>query len=191
MVWYLIGGGGPDIYQCSMLMTQAVWPPAPLCNRRMQAKCSGQLEWGRRLLEVESRGIKQDFIPYVGQLELANVPIEGWIIDPDEHGPLNDPWDVLWLPTFCGEVFYPSVMICGVGMVIYGKKGPWMIHEHFPIGSWRFLYVLLITLQPVTLVPAEYSSFLCDVIPILGGHQVVFFSTLPQMFSKLLLKPLL
>ena len=38
---------------------------------------------------MEFRGIEQDIIPYVGQLELANVPIEGWIIDSDAHGLLD------------------------------------------------------------------------------------------------------
>ena len=31
-------------------------------------------------------GIEWDIIQYVWQLELPNVPLEGWIIDPDEHG---------------------------------------------------------------------------------------------------------
>ena len=31
---------------------------------------------------MEVRDIEQDFIPSVGQLELTNVPAEGWIIDP-------------------------------------------------------------------------------------------------------------
>ena len=30
---------------------------------------------------MEDRGIEQDLIRYAGQLELANIAIEGWIID--------------------------------------------------------------------------------------------------------------
>ena len=40
---------------------------------------------------VKGRGDEQDLIPYVGQLEFANVPTEGWIIDPDEHGLFDGP----------------------------------------------------------------------------------------------------
>ena len=42
-----------------------------------QAYTSHVLEWGRRLLKAEVKGIKHNLIPYVGQLELANVTIEG------------------------------------------------------------------------------------------------------------------
>ena len=60
--------------------------------------------WGRGLLKVECRGIKQDFIPYVGQMEFVNVSIEGWIIGCDLHGFLDGPCDVMCLPTHYGEV---------------------------------------------------------------------------------------
>ena len=43
----------------------------------------GQVEWGRGLIEMEGRVIKQDLMPYVRQQELANIPIEGQIIDLD------------------------------------------------------------------------------------------------------------
>ena len=33
------------------------------------------------LLEMEGRGVKQDLIPNVRQLEFSNVPVKGWIID--------------------------------------------------------------------------------------------------------------
>ena len=38
---------------------------------------------------MEVRGVEQDFIPYIGQLVLTIVPVEGWIIDPYEHGLLD------------------------------------------------------------------------------------------------------
>ena len=40
---------------------------------------------------MEGRGVLQDIIPDVGQLKLAQVPNERWIIDPYEYGFLNDP----------------------------------------------------------------------------------------------------
>ena len=32
---------------------------------------------------MEGMGFEEDLIPYVGQLELANVPVKRWFIDPD------------------------------------------------------------------------------------------------------------
>ena len=59
---------------------------------------------------MEGRGIKQDLIPYVGQLELANIPFEGYIIDPGIHGLLDGPYNVVHLSTNYGEVFYTDMM---------------------------------------------------------------------------------
>ena len=51
------------------------------------------LTWRESLFEVKVRGVEQDLIPYVGQLVLANVPADRWIIYPYEHslhdGPCN------------------------------------------------------------------------------------------------------
>ena len=71
--------------------------------------------------KVEGRGIMQDLSPCVGQLKVANIPVEGWIIDPDVHGLLNGPCDVVHLPTLNGEVVHTAVMTCGVGMVKVGE----------------------------------------------------------------------
>ena len=49
------------------------------------------------LFKFELCGVKQDLIPYVGQLVLPNVPVEGWVIDPDKHGLLDGPCDVAGL----------------------------------------------------------------------------------------------
>ena len=59
---------------------------------------------------------------YVGQLELATVLIEGWIIYSDVHDLLDGPCDVACLPTHSGEVVHPSVMTCCIGTVTDGGK---------------------------------------------------------------------
>ena len=74
-----------------------------------------------------------------------------------------------------------------------------MFLEPFPRGPYRFSYVLLITLQPVTLIPVYYFTLLCDVILVLGGHQEVLLvlpplkwtwtSIVPQILLKLSLEP--
>ena len=50
-------------------------------------------------LEIEGRCVKEVFNPYVGQFELTNVAVKGWIIDPDVYGLVYGPSDVVCLPT--------------------------------------------------------------------------------------------
>ena len=130
----------------------------------MWAKSGGQLG-EKRLFKMEGWGIKQDLIPYVGKLDLANVSIEGWIIQHGVHGLLAGPCDVVCLPTHCGEGVHIYVMTCGVDM-----------EEEFLIvslslslkGPCTFPYILIITVQLVTFVPVDYSAFESDVL-VLGA----------------------
>ena len=46
-----------------------------------------------------------------------------------------------------------------------------MFPKALPKGLYRFLYVHLITFQPVTLMSVYYSTLLCDVILILRDHK--------------------
>ena len=88
-----------------------------------------------RLFKVEGGGIQQDLsIPYMGQLELDNVPIKVWIIDPDVHGLLYGSFGVVHLPTYYGEVVHSDVMTHDIGMVINGGRGPKIISEPFHKG---------------------------------------------------------
>ena len=65
--------------------------------------------WGegeKMLLEMESRDVKQDLIPNERQLEFPNVPVKGWIIDPDVHGFLGSHNGVVCLPAHYGEIVH-------------------------------------------------------------------------------------
>ena len=147
---------------CEPLPTLGVW-----------TICSELLELWKGLLKLEVRGIEQDLIPYVRQLELPTVPVEEWAIHPDLHGHLDGPCDVVQLPAHIGEFFHPDMMTCDVGMVIDGGRSPEMFHQPFPSGPCRFLYVLLLALQPITLIPIYYSTLLSDVIFVLRGLLMV------------------
>ena len=48
--------------------------------------CSKKQVLQKGLFKLEVWGVKQDLIPYVGQLVLSNVPVEGWIILLDIYG---------------------------------------------------------------------------------------------------------
>ena len=88
-------------------------------------------------------------------------------------------------------------MTCVAGIVIDGGRGPKMYPESFHKGPCRFPYELLITFQPIILVHVDYSTFLCDVVPVLGNNQGRFPMVLPSlkwtltpiMLLKLSLKP--
>ena len=48
------------------------------------------------------------------QLVLANVPIEGWVINPYEYGLLDGSGDIVCLPIHYGEIVQFIVMTWGV-----------------------------------------------------------------------------
>ena len=55
------------------------------------------------------------------------------------------------------------MMTSDIGMFKEEETSPEMFLEPFPKGPCRFLYVLLITLQLVTLIPVCHCTLLCDV----------------------------
>ena len=78
------------------------------------------------LFASEVWGVEQDLILYVGQLELSNVSVEGWIIDAYVHGLLGDPRKVAWLPAHDGKILPTDMGTCDVGMIINGGQCPEM-----------------------------------------------------------------
>ena len=79
--------------------------------------CAPYLRWLRRcsssskvLLKMEDRGVLQDLIPDVGQLELACVPIKGWIIGPNVHILLCGPGNNVCLHTHYEKIVNNDVM---------------------------------------------------------------------------------
>ena len=122
------------------------------------------------LLEMEGRGVLQDLIPYVGQLEHAYVPIKGCISDPYEYSLLYGPGDMVCLPTYGREVINTDGMTRGIAIVIDGGGCLEMLLEPFPKSLCQVTSVLLLTTHMVTLEPTNYPIFLSDVIPALWGH---------------------
>ena len=170
----------------------------PPCDRRCGLSVVGNC-MGKGVFNFEGMGFEQDIL-LVGQLQLLNIPIQEWIIDPDVHGLLDGPWDIVGLPTHYGEVVHNDMMSCGIDMVIDGGRGLRCSLSLSPKVLADFLIYSLITIHSVTLLPVDYCTFPCDVVPVHGGHQEVltvlpplkwtWIPTLPQMFLKLLLKPL-
>ena len=53
----------------------------------------------------KSQKIQQFNSSNVWQLLLAHIPVKGWVINPDEHGLLDGPGDVLGLHLHYREIF--------------------------------------------------------------------------------------
>ena len=73
---------------------------------------------------MEGRGVLQDFIPDVQQLNLAQVPIEGWIIDPYENGLLDGPANTMCFPTHFPKTVHIDAVAQRVTMFMYEGGGP-------------------------------------------------------------------
>ena len=58
-------------------------------------------------------------------------------------------------------------------MVMDGGRDPEVFPDSFLKGPHGFPYILLIIIQFVTLLPIDYTIFLCDSVPVLGGHEVL------------------
>ena len=74
----------------------------------------------KALPKMEGGVVLHDLIPNVRQLYIAYVPLKGWLIDPDVHGLLDAPGNVVYLPTHSGEIAHTNTMTRGVTMVIDG-----------------------------------------------------------------------
>ena len=96
--------------------------PCPLCWRGRCGPIAGR-HW-ECVTSDGGKGVEQDLIPYVGQLELSSVPVKGWVIDPDVYGLLYGPCNVVCLPTHHGEVVHTDVMLRDVAMFIDRWRGP-------------------------------------------------------------------
>ena len=79
--------------------------------------------WGatvKVLTEMEGRVVKWDFVLYMVQLGLANIPVKEWIIHPDVDGLLyghSDVWHYDVVSNY-GEFFHSDVITRVVAMVI-------------------------------------------------------------------------
>ena len=119
---------------------QAVWPPVP-CGG--VGPLQGTAE--KMLLQMEDRVVKQDLIPNVRELEFANVPLKGCIIDPDVHGLLDGPSCVVHLLAHYGEIVQTDAMLKGVTIVIDGGRE--MFLHPFPKSPCRLTYVFLLAIH--------------------------------------------
>ena len=72
---------------------------------------------------MEVRGVEQDIIPYVRQLVLHSVAVEGWIIDSNV---LDGPGKGMWPPTHNWGIVQFGMMTLGVGKVINVGRFPEM-----------------------------------------------------------------
>ena len=105
-------------------------------------------------------------------MEFANVPVQGWIIDPKVHGLLDSPSGVVCLPAQYGEIVQTDSMPRGVTMIIDGGRGLEMFFHPFPKSPCRLPYILLVAIHLVTHIPVDYP-IVSNINPFLGGHKEI------------------
>ena len=86
----------------------------------------------------------------------------------------NQPGEVLFLPTHYTEIFKWGSMTWDVTMVMYGGEGLQMFSVSLSKCCWCFSNIFLITFQPVTFQPIDYTTLFCYVVFILWSHWFIF-----------------
>ena len=106
-------------------------------------------------------------------MELACIPVQGWIIGPYKMCFFYCSFEVLILPSHYTEVSYVGVVTRGVGVVKYQRGCLLMFLEPLTKHPWGFSNVFLITVHPITPVSVDDPTFLHNWIFVLGDHQEV------------------
>ena len=75
------------------------------------------------LPQFEFWDVIQNLIPYVRQMVLAYISIEGWIVHPDVNSCLYGSDDVLVLSPHNAAILNGGIMTCNVMVVIYWGGG--------------------------------------------------------------------
>ena len=112
------------------------------------------------------------------------VSVQGWIVDPYVYNFFFQPHEAVILPPHYTEIVQYSGMTCDVIVVINWGRGLKIFSK--PLSkcpSW-FSYILLITFQPVTLLPIYDATLFGYVVFVFGCHHEVFDGLAP-LSSKL------
>ena len=119
----------------------------------------------------------------MGQLVLAEVPVERWVIDSYEYGLLYDPGNCTdspaQSPAYNGKNVHIDVMPCRMTMLVNGGVGPKVFLKPVPKGPSLFPNVSLIAACLCTLMLVDYPTPLHDGVLVLGGYKQVMYSVFP------------
>ena len=106
------------------------------------------VEGGKAVLfELEWWCALFNFIPYVLELVLSQVPIEWRVINMNIYGLLYVPGDLMWLPVKYGKTFRAYCVSCTMAMVAYWGWSPVVFLDPVPKESTWFPYVFLWTVD--------------------------------------------
>ena len=126
------------------------------------------------LLQSEFWDVVQNLIPYMRQMVLACISIEGWIIHPDVNCFFYGSDEVSVLSPHNAEIFNGGIMTCDVLVVIYwGVAFRCSLNLSPKVLGW-LPYVFIITVHPLAFESVNDATFHCDVIFIFGSHQEAF-----------------
>ena len=103
----------------------------------------------------------------VGQLGLPQVPVEGWVIDLNEHGLLDGPTNIVHFPAHNRKAVHIDGMPCRLAVIVNGGGGSKVYPK--PVPKLFFL-----TACPVAFEPVYYSTLLGGSVLDLGAAKRVW-----------------
>ena len=101
----------------------------------------------------------QNLIPDMWQMVLANISIQGWIIDPNVESFFDGSHEVLVLSPHYADVIYVNHMTRDAIVVIDGGWGLLVFFEPLSKSSGGLSYILLITLHSIIFVSIDAPLF--------------------------------
>ena len=117
------------------------------------------------------QGYLADPVSDVDELELAQVPVERWIIDHYKYGFLDGPGNAMCLSTHNVKTVHIDTASRGLTMFLYGGGDPKMFFKPIPKGPSQFLNVFLFTTCLCAHKHIDHPTFLGDGILFHGSHQ--------------------
>ena len=126
------------------------------------------------LFQFKFWDVKQNLIPYMRQMVVSHVIVEGWTIQPYVYCFFDSSDQVLVLPSHNTEVVSGGVMTSDVKVVTYWGGGLQVFPKSLSKHSWWLPYIFIITLHPFAFVCVDDATLLCDGILIFRSHQEAF-----------------
>ena len=108
------------------------------------------------------------------QLELANISIEGWVIDSDKNCFFHVSGNAVVLPAHYAEIVQEHLMTCDVMMVYDRRCCSHVFPDPFSKGPACISNVRILTIHHSTSVPVDHPTFLKYGIFIFWVYQEIF-----------------
>ena len=126
------------------------------------------------LFQFEFRDSEQNSIPYVWEIVLSNIFVQGGIVNPDKHGFLDGSCHIVLFSAKDLEIVHWCYMATDVLVVVYCRRCLQMLFKSLPKGSPRLSYIFFITANLPTTITIDDTALVGHFIFVLRWHKDVF-----------------